>query len=45
MTVILPFHDWGQYKGIEPVFILKNWVEVFGDPITATVLADLPHRA
>jgi putative spermidine/putrescine transport system permease protein len=32
MTVILTFHDWGQYKGIEPVFILKNWREVFGDP-------------
>jgi putative spermidine/putrescine transport system ATP-binding protein len=29
MTVILDFHDWGQYKGIEPVFILKNWREVF----------------
>src|SRR5713226_9770386 len=25
MTVMLSFHDWGQYKGIEPVFILKNW--------------------
>jgi len=24
MTVLLSFHDWGQYKGIEPVFILKN---------------------
>jgi len=32
MTVILTFHDWGQYKGIEPVFILKNWIEVFSDP-------------
>ena len=28
MTVLLSFHDWGQYKGIEPVFILKNWREV-----------------
>jgi len=35
MTVILTFHDWGQYKGIEPVFILKNWREVFGDPYYA----------
>ena len=35
MTVILTFHDWGQYKGIEPVFILKNWQEVFGDPYYA----------
>ncbi len=32
MTVLLSFHDWGQYKGIEPVFILKNWHEVSTDP-------------
>ena len=25
MTILLSFHDWGQYKGIETVFILKNW--------------------
>ena len=31
MTVALTFHDWGQYKGIEPVFILKNWREVLED--------------
>lgn len=31
MTVLLSFHDWGQYKGIETVFILKNWREVFTD--------------
>jgi putative spermidine/putrescine transport system permease protein len=31
MTVALSFHDWGQYKGIEPVFILKNWREVLED--------------
>ncbi|MCL4764938.1 MAG: ABC transporter permease [Hyphomicrobiaceae bacterium] len=31
MTVLLSFHDWGQYKGIEPVFILKNWREVWSD--------------
>jgi putative spermidine/putrescine transport system permease protein len=31
MTVLLSFHDWGQYKGIEPVFILKNWREVASD--------------
>ena len=31
MTVVLSFHDWGQYKGIEPVFILKNWREVLED--------------
>ncbi|MBL8344399.1 MAG: ABC transporter permease [Rubrivivax sp.] len=31
MTALLSFHDWGQYKGIERVFILKNWREVLGD--------------
>jgi putative spermidine/putrescine transport system permease protein len=31
MTVLLSFHDWGQYKGIEPVFILKNWREIWSD--------------
>src|SRR5215475_2576798 len=31
MTVLLSFHDWGQYKGIEPVFVLKNWREVLTD--------------
>ena len=31
MTVALSFHDWGQYKGIEPVYILKNWQEVLTD--------------
>ncbi len=31
MTIVLTFHDWGQYKGIEPVFILKNWREVLDD--------------
>ena len=31
MTLVLSFNDWGQYKGIENVFILKNWREVFGD--------------
>ena len=35
MTVILSFHDWGQYKGIEPVFILKNWKEIATDPYYA----------
>src|SRR5204863_5534580 len=24
MTLMLSFHDWGQYKGIEPVFILNH---------------------
>ena len=32
MTVLLSFYDWGQYKGIEPVLILKNWREVLTDP-------------
>ncbi|MGL4525441.1 MAG: ABC transporter permease [Aestuariivirga sp.] len=31
MTVLLSFHDWGQYKGIETVFILKNWAEIWSD--------------
>lgn len=31
MTVLLSFHDWGQFKGIEPVFILKNWQEIWSD--------------
>ena len=35
MTVMLSFHDWGQYKGIEPVFILKNWHEIVTDPYYA----------
>lgn len=35
MTVLLSFHDWGQYKGIEPVLILKNWREIASDPYYA----------
>lgn len=31
MTVLLSFHDWGQYKGIETVFIMKNWIEIWSD--------------
>jgi putative spermidine/putrescine transport system permease protein len=31
MTLLLSFHDWGQYKGIETVFILKNWHEIWSD--------------
>jgi putative spermidine/putrescine transport system permease protein len=38
MTVLLSFHDWGQYKGIEPVFILKNWLEVIEDDYFHEVL-------
>ncbi len=35
MTVLLSFHRWGQFTGIEPVFILDNWEEVFADPYFA----------
>jgi putative spermidine/putrescine transport system permease protein len=35
MTVMLSFNDWGQYKGIEQVFILKNWREIATDPYYA----------
>jgi putative spermidine/putrescine transport system permease protein len=35
MTVLLSFHDWGQYKGIETVLILKNWHEIATDPYYA----------
>ncbi|MBS0243801.1 MAG: ABC transporter permease [Proteobacteria bacterium] len=31
MTMLLSFHDFSQYKGIERVLILKNWREVLGD--------------
>lgn len=31
MTVLLSFHNWGQYTGIEPVIILKNWQEIWAD--------------
>lgn len=31
MTLLLSFHDWGQYKGIEPVLVLKNWAEIWSD--------------
>jgi putative spermidine/putrescine transport system permease protein len=32
MTVLLSFHDFSTVKGIQPVFILKNWHELFTDP-------------
>ena len=35
MTVLLSFHDWSQYGGIKPVFILKNWREIWSDPYYA----------
>jgi putative spermidine/putrescine transport system permease protein len=31
MTVLLSFHDWGQYKGIDPVVTLKNWRDIATD--------------
>src|SRR5437764_8673031 len=31
MTVLLSFHDFGQYKGIDPVITLKNWREIATD--------------
>jgi putative spermidine/putrescine transport system permease protein len=31
MTVLLSFHDWGQYKGIDPIITLKNWREIATD--------------
>jgi len=31
MTVLLSFHDWGQYKGIDTVITLKNWHEIATD--------------
>ena len=29
--MLLSFHDWGQYKGIETVITLKNWREIATD--------------
>jgi putative spermidine/putrescine transport system permease protein len=31
MTLALSFHDFSTVKGIQPVFILKNWRELFTD--------------
>jgi putative spermidine/putrescine transport system permease protein len=31
MTVLLSLHDWGQYRGIEPIITLKNWREIVTD--------------
>jgi putative spermidine/putrescine transport system permease protein len=39
MTLMLSFHDWGQYNGIEPVFILKNWREIASDPYYAEMFS------
>jgi putative spermidine/putrescine transport system permease protein len=32
MTVLLSFHNWGQYTGIQFVITLKNWHEIWSDP-------------
>ena len=32
MTLVLSFHDFSTLKGIQPVFILKNWQDLFTDP-------------
>jgi putative spermidine/putrescine transport system permease protein len=32
MTVVLSFHDFSTLGGIKPVFILKNWRDLFTDP-------------
>ncbi len=32
MTVLLSFHNWGQYTGIQFVITLKNWQEIWSDP-------------
>ncbi len=39
MTVLLSFHDWGEYKGIQFVFILKNWREIWSDPYFHEIFA------
>lgn len=39
MTVLLAFHDWDQYKGIETVFILKSWREIWNDSYFTEVFA------
>ena len=32
MTVLLSFNDFSTVKGIQPVYILKNWRDLFTDP-------------
>ncbi len=39
MTVLLAFHDWDQYKGIQTVFILKSWREIWNDSYFTEVFA------
>lgn len=38
MTILLSFHDWGQYKGIDPIITLKNWREIATDSYFLDVL-------
>lgn len=35
MTLLLSFHRWGQYTGIETVIVLDSWREVIEDPYFA----------
>lgn len=35
MTLLLSFHRWGQFTGIETVIVLDNWREVIEDPYFA----------
>lgn len=39
MTVLLSFHDWGQYKGIEPIITLKNWRDIATDSYFLEIFA------
>lgn len=32
MTFLLSFHDWSTVRGIQPVYILKNWRDLATDP-------------
>jgi putative spermidine/putrescine transport system permease protein len=39
MTVLLSFHDWGQYKGIDPIITLKNWRDIATDSYFLEIFA------
>jgi len=39
MTVLLSFHGWGQYKGIDPIITLKNWHEIATDSYFLEIFA------
>ena len=45
MTVLLSFHDWGQYKGIETVFTLEELArDLRRQLFLRDFLPHLPHR-